>query len=235
MTNEDRLLPVIRNFRDKIRTSDFVVDKTGVKIVEIINAHVELDPSQPILDFQVRKTPLKYVKAELAWYDSQDLHITKISEHAKMWEKVSGLDGYVNSNYGWMIYSMENFNQFEHCAIELERQPDSRRAVMIYQRPSMWVEHHENGKSDFVCTDGTQLFIRNGKLIYIVKQRSCDFIFGFFNDFYWHCEVHRRMLERLKKVYPGLHFGSLHYDNYSLHVYERHFEMIEKIGDIYGL
>lgn len=233
--NENKILPIIKIFIDKIRNQDFVTDKTGAKIVEIINASLELDPKQPILDFQIRKTPLKYVKAELEWYDSQELHIEKISAFASMWQKVSDSDGYVNSNYGWMIYSPENFNQFEHCALELENNLDSRRAVMIYQRPSMWKEYCENNRNDFVCTDGTQLFIRNDKLIYIVKQRSCDFIFGFFNDFYWHCEIHRRMLERLQKTYANLQFGQLIYNAYSLHVYERHFEMIQKIGEIYGL
>jgi len=235
MTNEEKLLPIIKTFRDKIRESDFVIDKTGVKIAEIINSHLELDPTQPVLDFQVRKTPIKYVTAELEWYDSKELSIDRIVPFAKIWEKVSDKDGYINSNYGWIIYSSENFNQFERCALELEHQTDSRRAVMIYQRPSMWLEHTENGKSDFICTDGVQLFIRKNKLIYIVKQRSCDFIFGFFNDFYWHCEVHCRMMERLKQTYPDLQFGTLYYDAYSLHVYERHFEMIEKIGEIYGL
>jgi len=234
MKNEDRLKDVIYNFLGKIRSSEFVIDKTGTKLVEIICANLYLDPSQPILDFGVRKTPLKYVQAELEWYDSQDLRIDRIAQHAKMWEKVSDRDGYINSNYGWMIYSPENFNQFEHCMKELETHETSRRAVMIYQRPSMWSEYEENGKSDFVCTDGVQLFIRNGKLIYIVKQRSCDFIFGFFNDFYWHCEVYKRALERLQKTYPDLQFGSLIYDAFSLHVYERHFDLIEQIGEKYG-
>jgi thymidylate synthase len=235
VTNEEKLLPVIKIFQNKIRNSEFVIDKSGVKCVEIINAAILLDPHQPVLNFTYRKTPLEYVRAELAWYDSQDLRIERIAPHAKMWEKVSDKDGYVNSNYGWMIYSSENFNQFENCARELETNPDSRRAVMIYQRPSMWAEYLENGKSDFVCTDGTQLFIRENKLVYIVKQRSCDFIFGFFNDFYWHCEVHKRMLERLRLTYSDLTFGVLVYDAFSLHVYERHFELIEKIGELHGL
>ena len=39
----------------------------------------------------------------------------------------------------------------------------------------------------------------HNKLIYTIKQRSQDAIFGFFNDHYWHCKVYERLYNDLKK------------------------------------
>ena len=48
---------------------------------------------------------------------------------------------------------------------ELWSNPDSRRAQMIYNRPSIWVEYNdEGGKSDFICTNAQTFYIRDGVL-----------------------------------------------------------------------
>jgi len=106
---------------------------------------------------------------------------------------------------------------------------NSRRATMIYNRPSMQTEYNKNGMNDFICTYYSAFFIRNNKLINIVTMRSNDAIYGFFNDFYWHCEVYKRLYADLLNKYTGLEYDNMYWRADSFHVYERHFKLLEKI------
>ena len=143
---EDIRLEFIRKYKNK----EFVLDKTGVKTVEILFANFLVDR-----DWIIRKPNYDYFEQELKWYNSQSLNIYDIYGSVKMppkaWVCAADKYGNINSNYGHLIYSQKYFNQFEKCAEELKKNPDSRRAVMIYTRPSIWVEYNEAGKSDFLC------------------------------------------------------------------------------------
>lgn len=231
--NEDILFPLIKKFYNKIKKEDFVIDKTGAKMIELIAPRIELNPNQSVIDFGVKRTNLNYVEKELNWYLSKSLSIKGYVDDVKIWNDVCTKDARknINSNYGWCIYSEENGNQFRECLQELIKNQESRRAVMIYTRPTMWKDYNHNGMSDFICTDGVQCFIRKNKLIYIVKQRSCDFIFGFFNDFAWHCYVYNDLIQRLRdySMNDDPKFGKIIYIPFSFHVYERHFSLIEEM------
>lgn len=233
-TNELRLMPALQALKQMKDNENFVIDKTGVKMVEIMDYHATFNPAQPELIFNGRKTPMKYVEAELQWYDSQDRHVNFIGEKAKIWKDIASKDGLVNSNYGWCIYSEDNGLQYANCLKELCNNRESRRAVMIYTRPSMHNDYCENGMSDFICTNTVQCFIRHNKLYYCVYMRSNDAIFGFFNDFAWHCTVYQRLLADLQKTYPSLELSQngLKWCAASFHVYERHFEMLDKMCEI---
>jgi thymidylate synthase len=202
-------------------------------MLDLTAPNIILNPLQPYLHIGPRKTPKKYTQLELDWYDSQDLSVKEIGKHAKIWNDVADGQGFINSNYGYLIYSNENFNQFEHAVEELRNHPHSRRALMIYTRPSMWEEYNKDGMSDFICTNNVQYVIRNNMLHSIVQMRSNDFIFGFFNDFFWQATVQQRLLERLQISYPDLQMGKMHWQAGSLHIYERHFDLLKGMVDWY--
>lgn len=229
MTNEDIIFPVLRDLWSKMIREDFVIDKSGVKLVEVIAPRLQLDPIYKFLDFPGRKTPKKYVDIELQWYDSKDLSTDFIGQHAQIWKDISGKSGTVNSNYGYLIYSDENHNQYESVLRSLVNNPYSRQAVMIYNRPSMHSDSIEDGKRDFICTLAHQFFIRNNRLESVVNMRSNDAIYGFFNDFAWFATVQERLLSDLRETYCDLEMGSLVHIANSFHVYERHFDMLEKM------
>jgi len=233
ITNECRLYPFFDQLYCKFLHKNFIQDKTDVKIIELICPVIKLDPIQKEFDFGVRKTPIEYAKTEIAWYDSQSLSVEEIGKTAKIWQKVADKNGLINSNYGWCIYSKDNYEQYKNCLEELKNHKHSRRAVMIYQRPSMWNDFNKDGMSDFICTDGVQIFIRDDKLIYIIKQRSCDAIYGFFNDFYWHAIVYERLFNDLKLIYQNLEYDLIYYIPFSFHVYEKHFMMLEQMVEYY--
>jgi thymidylate synthase len=84
-----------------------------------------------------------------------------------------------------------------------------------------------DGMKDFMCTYAVQLMIRNGKLNYIVYMRSNDAVFGYKNDKYWHDVVFNKALDELKGMYPNLTKGNMYWNAASLHVYPRHFHLLE--------
>jgi len=145
----------------------------------------------------------------------------------KIWQQVASVNGEINSNYGWVIYNKDNHEQYAQCLRALRRDKNTRRAMMIYTRPSMQTEYNKDGMSDFICTNNTQLLIRNNQLDYIVNQRSCDAIFGFKNDVYWHRHVQNEILKDITTDYPDVTLGKIYYQTGSLHVYERHFDLID--------
>lgn len=215
-----------QEFIDKYKNGDFTVDKTGVKTVEIVGENFIADPDEDKIFFKVNK---EYIQHELDWYLSQSRNVYDIKGVIPdIWKKVADKDGFVHSNYGWCIYSEENSSQYRNCLRQLLNDPDTRRAVMIYTRPSMQYEYNDNGMSDFMCTCYTHQFIRNGKLIYIVYQRSCDAIFGFRNDLAWHRYVADQLIKDLKNNKIEIDdTPEIIFSCGSIHVYERHFKHIE--------
>jgi len=238
MTNEQILLPSFKKLYSDIQNKKFVIDKTGIKVVEIIGCKIEgLNPVQSILNFnEIKKTSIQYVEKELNWYLSESLSIIDYVDDIKIWNDVCTKDEKkeINSNYGYLIFSEENYNQFNNCKQELIFNPLSRRALMLYTRPSMHIDYNRNGMSDFVCTNSVQCFIRNNSLIYFVDQRSCDGIYGFFNDFYWHCYVYNKLYLELKEIYPTLQMGIINFFFGSFHIYDRHFDLLQKIVESYN-
>ena len=194
MTNEERLLPVLKYLKEQKDNENFVIDKTGVKLVEQLDYHKVFNPYQPYLEFPGRKTSEAYVKAELDWYYSMDLSVDFIGEKAKIWKQIASNKNIVNSNYGWCIFSKDNGYQYDNCFKELIKNPESRRAIMIYTRPSMHIDYCKDGMNDFICTNTVQCFIRDNELHYFVYMRSNDAIFGFMNDIQWHAHVYQKLL-----------------------------------------
>jgi len=230
MKNEKALLPIFRELYSKLMSKEFV-DVRGSKLVEVIAPRIVLNPRQKYLYFGARNTPKEYVKAEHEWYMSRDLNIKMIGEHASMWKKVCSMNGEVNSNYGYLVFATGNCSQYDYALGQLCNDKYSRRSIIIYNRPSMQLDYHRDGKDDFVCTLGQQFLIRDNRLHCITEMRSCDVIYGLFNDLPWFFYVHSHMLKALKlrKKYKSLKYGDFIFIPNSLHVYERHFDLLKRI------
>jgi thymidylate synthase len=209
-------------FKEKLQNEDFVIDKSGVKTIEIVGESYEADE-----EVIFGTLNMDYAKREVEWYESQSLNVYDLPKTPQIWRQVSDKNGYINSNYGWVIYSEENGEQYKHCLRTLRKDKDSRRAMMIYTRPSMQWEYNSNGMSDFMCTNSVQILIRDNKLDYILNQRSCDAIFGAKNDLYWARHVQNKLVQDLKFDYPELEVGKLIHQVGSLHVYSRHFDLVK--------
>lgn len=217
--NGENVSAVRYEFARLLKEEKFVKDKSSVKTVEIINANFSADES-----FIFGTVNDDYIGRELAWYKTMSLHVKDIpGEIPKIWKEVASTEGRINSNYGWCIWSPENFDQYYNCMNTLKKDPNSRRAIMIYTRPKMQLDYNRNGMSDFMCTNTVQYLIRDEKLHAIVNMRSNDAIFGYKNDYAWQ----KYVIDLLSK-HLGVPVGTIHWCVGSLHVYERHFNLIKE-------
>ena len=207
-------------FKDAYRAQQFTTDRTGVKTIEIIGATFLADE-----DYILREPNYDYIARELEWYESTSRNVNDIPGVVPaIWQSIATKDGMINSNYGWCVWSDENFNQYENVIKELRANPDSRRATMIYNRPSMHQDYNRDGMNDFMCTFANSFFIRDNKLISHFIMRSTDAVFGFNNDVAWAMHVQKKLARDLE-VLPG----DLIWTSANIHVYERHFSALEKM------
>ena len=206
-------------FIQALENEEFVIDKTGVKTIELVNASFIADE-----DAIFGEVNWDYVEREIRWYEMQSLNVNDIpGDTPKIWKDVADWSGIINSNYGWCIWNYQNGEQYINVLKELKANPNSRRGVMIYNRPSMWKDYNFNNRSDFMCTNAVQYLIRNNKLEVVVQMRSNDALFGYKNDRAWQAHVQTLLAANL-----DIELGNIHWNAGSLHVYERHFNLIKE-------
>ena len=222
-------------FINKYEKNEFRIIGNAVqqsKTLEIQNAHFEVDKC-----WIVREPNYDYYDREKAWYLSQSLNVNDIPGGApKMWKVCATPLGYINSNYGWCIFSKDNGYQFDNCAQHLLNDPHTREAIMIYNRPSMQQDYNKDGMHDFMCCQNVQYFIneyddKNDYIDCIVNFRSNDAVFGFNNDALWMWDVLVKLTDNLHNRYfekygKNLIEGNMYWNAGSLHIYERHFELL---------
>lgn len=216
---------------EKYKRGEFRILADGTKTVEIQNANFIADK-----DHILREPNYEYVGREIEWYLSQSLSVHDIpGKVPAIWLNVADKDGMINSNYGWCIFSEENGNQYKNVLETFKKDPCSRQAIMIYNRPSMHTDAHKNGRHDFMCCQNVQYFLNkrdNGVYVLdsIVNFRSNDAVFGYNNDMMWN----RYVLDKLAKeitessdmiVVPG----TMYWNAGSIHVYERHFKYLNDV------
>ena len=218
----------IRNEFIRKKQDGEIVDLGSTKVIEIIGASFEADEN--IIFGELNK---EYIDAEIKWYHTQSLSVDRLgSFYGKVpaiWDSVCSKSRKINSNYGYLIFSQKNCSQFDHVIHELLRDRNSRRATMIYNRPSIWKEYNEDGMSDYICTNSVSYQIRDDKLHVVVQMRSNDAWAGYRNDRAWQLHVQSLVIESLQdydEVFENLTHGTILWQVQNIHFYERNFGLI---------
>ena len=211
---------VRREFR---RLKDEGIYRNGT--IEIQNAHFHANQSTIFGEANAA-----YQAAELEWYNSRSLNVHDLfriyGKEVKIWADICDDYSQINSNYGWCIDSKENGSQYINVADKLWDDPDTRQAVMIYNRPSMHIDAMAHGMKDFMCTQSVQYFINNNELDCQVNMRSNDAIFGYLNDLDWQRYVLFELAKYLSHAHSHIKPGTITWNAGSLHIYERHWDLI---------
>ena len=218
-----------RYFVEELLQERFTTDKTGEKTIEIIGASFIAD--EPA----IFGTPNEdYIERELNWYKSQSTNINDIygseREPPKAWKYAANKHGEINSNYGYLVFGSKFGCQYNNALFELVTSPDSRRASMVYQRPTIWQEYNDQQKNDFICTNAVTYYIRDGVMECVVQMRSNDVVYGYRNDYAWQ----KYLLEQMVKDYnmhsrstDKVEVGRIVWQVQNLHVYEKHFDLVK--------
>ena len=98
------MLLAVNNIRNIFRKQ--LLENPNADILEIIGASFIADEDS------IFGTPNKeYIKKEIEWYESQSLNVNDLPDTPKIWKDISTDEGYINSNYGWCIFSPYNYQQ----------------------------------------------------------------------------------------------------------------------------
>lgn len=194
----------------------------GSKVIELTDYRLRIPPLEYITSFQARKLNLAYCKQEWLWYLRGDRFDDSIQQYATMWKKLKQSDGGFNSNYGQYIFEE---GQLEWCIRRLSEDKYTRQASMQLLNKS----HMYEGNTDFVCTHGINFRIRDNRLDMTVMMRSNDAIFGTTNDVFCFGQLLLMTRAALLDQYPELEVGTYTHFVNSIHVYERHWEMLERL------
>jgi len=218
---------------EKFKNKEFSDDKNGDLTIELLGASFIADE-----DCIFGKLNEEYIEKEIEWYNSQSTNIKDIygeeREPPASWVSTADDNGNVNSNYGNLIYSEEFSNQFKNALRELTHgHHDTRRATMVYTRPSIWDDYNKDGKSDFICTNAVTYYARGGELHAVVQMRSNDVWAGYRNDLAWQKHVLEKLtghcnnyLVYIRDLFP-LKPGKIYWQAQNLHIYEKNFYLVD--------
>ena len=217
----------------KLKTKGHQVNSRGSKQLErtFVNFVIE-DPTQIDVIVPARKFNKNYAIAEWMWYISANQKVNNIAKLASIWGDIQDNYGEAESNYGSYIFPLDSrtlHSQWDWTIEELVRDRDSRRATVVINQPY----HKEKNHKDYPCTQYMHFFIRNGKLDMGICMRSNDAVFGFCNDVFTFSLFHQLMLNHLNDRGLNIHLGRYYHHAGSFHIYERHFEMMDKILNNY--
>jgi len=187
--------------RDRLKLGSILKGRfTDTDSVEILNAQFIGDENTIF----GRSNP-SHQQKQLNWHNSSSRSICDFEDPIPThWERISSDTGKVNSNYGYLLLSLENgsngLSQYQHCLSELAAHPSSLKALMIYQRPTMHDDAMVCGMNDFVGLNQVQVLIRKNTLVYSVFMSSCDAVYGYMNDFLWHDQIRNRLKKDLLEM-----------------------------------
>lgn len=211
---------------NELVTNGKIRSPRGLKTIELEDIWLKLNNiNKNIVTLEERNIDLNYLNAELDWYKSGSLLVKDISKHSKFWNKLADSNGTINSNYGSLAFidKYAGKSQFEWCIDKIKEDKETRQAVINYNQP----KHKYDNNKDFVCTLNQLFRINdNNKLESRVFMRSNDLIYGLTYDLPWFTHVQKEIANE-----TNFESGSYYHYTSSLHVYEKHWDMLKNISN----
>lgn len=219
----------------------FMCAPRGSKIKEELVVTLQLnDPRHRLIKSFARDPSYAFGVGEFLWYWQGKNDLKTMLYYNRRMASFSDDGEHLNSAYGlrlmgkkYWIHGDDPVSQWETCKKTLIDDPDSRRAVMLIndqvdQRAATYV-----GSKDVPCTLSLQFFIRYGMLYLHANMRSNDVIWGLPYDLFSFTLLQECMMLELRESMSSLELGSYFHTAGSMHVYERHFLMADRIVDEY--
>ena len=179
------------------------------------------DINNDVVNLKTRNISLNYITGELLWYWSGRNDLEFINHFSKFWNKISDDGVTSNSAYGYILQKKHGFNQIETIIDLLKQDPTSRRAVVNFNVPNKDVATTK----DEICTVCLHFRIEDDKLNCTCVMRSNDVVFGLTYDLSFFI-----LLQKYVALKLGVGFGSYTHIAFSMHVYERDWDLVNKIA-----
>lgn len=246
MVDESQVVIIGENFDDIFADllydvsnyPQFVCAPRGQKIKETLAKTIVLtDPRARLICNPAREANFGFAAGEFLWYWQGRNDLDMMLYYNKRMKDFSDDGETLNSAYGKRMlvdgaeWGRDSLTQWDACIETLKQDQDSRRALLLINHPRDNVRAAVFGSKDVPCTLSLQFFVREDKLHLNVHMRSNDVIWGLTNDLFSFTMFHECMLLELKKTgkFDTLELGNYYHTAGSMHLYERHFELADKI------
>lgn len=176
-----------------------------------------------------------WIRRELDWFFSGSDKLEDMEEPVPaLFKACGGIDGKVNSAYGYVLFGRgDKLPQpptlFDRVVDTfLQEGKGTRHAVAIISDRDIHMLAHYNGRNDFICTNALNFMIDEDNRLHIIAQmRSMDAVFGYRADYSMWDVLMDYLLGVLEYAYPELERGDITFQVANLHVYPRHFQLLE--------
>lgn len=186
-----------------------------------------------------------WVRRELDWFNSGSDRLADMEGPVpQLFQACAGQDGRVNSAYGHILFGSDELlppppTLYQRIVYTLLNEgPETRHAVAIISDRDIHSLARYNGRKDFICTNALNVMIDADNRLHIIAQmRSMDAVFGYRADWSMWDDLMERLLRDLSEVHDGklrptLTRGDITFQVANLHVYPRHFALLDEWSDV---
>lgn len=183
------------------------------------------NPLKRVISHPIRKLNYGFMIGEALWYLSGTDDLEQVAHYNKQWRNYSDDGKTLNGAYGKRLFQYEEngqvINQIEAIIEKLTKDKYSRHGTALIFRPSDLIKETK----DVPCNNMLRFSIRNDKLKLMNIVRSNDIIYGLPYDIHFFA-----LLQELVAARLNVEVGEYIHVVDSLHLYEEHFELAEKIA-----
>lgn len=180
-----------------------------------------------------------WVRRELDWFASgSDLLSDMEPPVPGAFQACAGNDGRVNSAYGHILFAefgedYGNLSLYDRIVNTLATEgKGTRHAVAIISDRNVHELAYYNGRNDFICTNALNVMIDHEDRMHIIAQmRSMDAVWGYRADYSMWDFLMEKLLVDVQYCYPEVTRGSITFQVANLHVYPRHFDLLDRWAD----
>lgn len=180
-----------------------------------------------------------WVRRELDWFHKGSDKLEDMEGPVPaLFQACAGWDGRVNSAYGYILFNRAAagtlalgdprtiFDRIVDTFIKEGK--GTRHATAIISYRDIHNLAHYNGRNDFICTNALNFMVDQDDRLHIIAQmRSMDAVFGYRADYSMWDSLMEYLLGNLEMVFPELKRGAITFQVANLHVYPRHFALLE--------
>lgn len=227
-------------------TPEFICSPRGQRVKENIATTLTLfNPRARLLANPEREVNYGFGVGEFLWYWAGRQDLASMLYYNKRMKDFSDNGSTLNSAYGYRMKTEEYAgvskygavvysSQWHTCKQTLLKDKDSRRAILLINKPSDQFSAELVGSKDVPCTLSLQFFIRENALHLHAHMRSNDAFWGLTYDLFSFTLFQECMLLELQDAgMRDLKLGQYIHTAGSLHIYERHFEMADSVENAY--
>lgn len=207
--------------------------RTGNRVLYSVNWVAD----QPSMIGQVNED---WVRRELAWFNSGSDSLADMEGPVpQLFQACAGNDGKVNSAYGYILFGRPRqvgdplrVGLFQNVVDTfLKEGLSTRHSVAIISDRKVHELSTFNDRNDFICTNALNFMVdADGRLNIIAQMRSMDAVFGYRADYSMWDDLMERILGYLELPFPELKRGDITFQVANLHVYPRHFELLDEVA-----